>query len=134
MATRNGKKYATTQQAGEYGNACVALLAVTFADADGDVVKVGQLPGGSTIFRTTVVGEALGAGSTVTAGYAYKTPTDGVDGDLSGAVSTAVVSDDVTNGLVEIADGCGVDIIATVGGGAAAGDLAVIVEYVYNGQ
>lgn len=135
MATRKGKNYATTQQAGEYGNACVAALAVAFAaDADGDVVLAGQLPGGSTIHRVTVVGEALGASSTVTAGFAYKNPADGTDGDLSGAVDTSVVSDDTTNGIVEIAEGGGVDIIATIGGGAVTGALQLIVEYQYNGQ
>jgi hypothetical protein len=138
MAERNGSNFKTLQQAGEYGNACRAILDATFTgDAAADTVLLGHLPGGSIITGVTMVTPSLGAAQTMDVGYRYTAPAEGaaaLDAFLNG-VDTGTGGTFVFTGVATVADGCGIDIVATnVGAGAATGTASVVIDYVYQGQ
>lgn len=137
MAERQGLTFNTVQQNGEYGNASVALLNdLLAADAIADTIVLGKLPGGSSIFAAAMINAALAASTTISLGYRYIDSADGSD-DLTAfhsAVSTSSAArTEFAGAPVEIADGNGVEIVATVGGAAATGALDAVLEYVYNG-
>ena len=137
MAERQGSTARTIQQNGEYGNGSVALLNDTLVgDAIADTVVLGSLPGGSSIFIATMINAALGASSTISLGYRYIDTADG-SADLtafhSAVAKASGARTEYAGAPVVIADGGGVEIVATVGGGAATGALDAVMEYVYNG-
>ena len=138
MAERNGSNYKTLQQAGEYGNASVAVFDATFTgDVAADVLKLGKLPGGSVIHRVTMVSPTLGGAQTLDLGYRYLDANDGADAldALLNGVDTGTGGTFEFKGALAIANGCGIEIVATnVGAGAATGVASVVVEYKYDGQ
>jgi hypothetical protein len=139
MAERKGQNYKTLQQAGEYGNACVAVLSALFAaDPAATIVLMGQLAGGITITRVTVVHADLGSAQTMDIGYRYLDANDGgtddPDGFFDGIDTGTAAGEAVKNGPIEIVDGCGIEILAQNLGDAATGQVDVIIDYVYNGQ
>ena len=138
MAEIQGSTYRTLQQAGEYGNQAVAVLTDILAAAQiADIIKLGVLPGGAKILRVTLQNAALGAGTTLDVGYRYLTGTDGADDTTAFVAAQATASagvNDLGTGVVDIAIGDGVEVVATVGGGAATGQVDVVVEYVHTGK
>lgn len=138
MAEFQGPKYKTLQQAGEYGNANVAVLDFTFAaHAAASIALLGQLAGGITIHRVTAVAADMGGAQTMDIGYRYLQSTDGTsdpDGFFDGIDTGTAASENTFNGAIDIAEGRGIEILAQNIGAAATGLLQVIVEYTYNGQ
>jgi hypothetical protein len=138
MADRMGKGFKTVQQAGEYGNACVATFKDVFAaDAAGTVLQLGQLAGSVSIFRVTAVTGDMGSAQTLDLGYRYNTPTDGTsdpDAFFDGIDTGTAAATNVFNGIVDIAAGNGIELVASNLGDAATGAIDVIVEYIYHGQ
>lgn len=138
MADRQGKNFRTVQQAGEYGNACVAVFQDAFAaDAAGTILQLGRLAGSIDIHRVTVKTADMGSAQTMDVGFRYLNSADGtsnpdafadgVDTGTAAAVNTWV-------GKESIAAGEGVEIVAQNIGDAATGEIIVIVEYNYKGQ
>jgi hypothetical protein len=138
MAEVKLQSYKTLQQNGEYGNACIAILAGTLvAAAASDISLLGQIPGGSTIVRVTAAVDDMGGAQTMDIGYRYLKPGEGVDdpnGFFPGADTGTAAFAGVFTGPLEIADGCGVEIMAQNLGAVASGDISLMVEYVYHGQ
>lgn len=138
MAERKSSTYKTLQQNGEYGNACVALLSADLvASAASDITLLGVIPGGSTIVRVTAATDDLGAAQTMDIGYRYIKTTEGTsdpNGFFDGVDTGTAAYAGTFTGPVEIADGCGVEIMAQNLGDAATGAVSLMVEYVYHGQ
>ena len=138
MAEFTGPNYKTLQQAGEYGNACVAVLSFTFAaHAAASIALMGKLAGGITITRVRAVSADMGNAQTMDIGYRYLTAADGTsdpDGLFDGIDTGTAAATNTFDDVLEIADGNGIEIIAQNIGDAATGALSLVVEYKYNGQ
>lgn len=137
MAERNGATAKKTAMNGTYGNACVARLNdVLAADAIADTIVLGELPGSAVVYRSTLKNAALGASTTISIGYRYKDSADGSNAltAFHNAKATDSAGSQETLGPIEIAKGSGVEIVATVGGGAATGRIDNFLEYEYVGQ
>ena len=138
MADRKGVNFNTLQQAGEYGNANVAIFKDAFAgDAAGTVLQLGRLAGGISIYRVTAKTADMGDAQTMDIGYRYLTGTDGTndpDAFHDGIDTGTAAATNEFVGKVDIANGDGVEIVASNIGAAATGEIICIVEYVYNGQ
>jgi hypothetical protein len=138
MADRQGANYKTVQQAGEYGNACVAVFEDAFAaDAAATVLQLGKLAGSVTIHRVTAKTGDMGAAQTMDIGYRYLTSGDGTsdpDGFFDGIDTGTAAATNSWVGKLDIAQGNGIELVASNIGAAATGAIILIVEYVYNGQ
>lgn len=138
MADRQGANYKTLQQNGEYGNACRAIFVDAFAaDADGTVLQLGQLPGNCTITRVVTITGDMGGAQTMDIGYRYLKSSEGTsdpDAFEDGIDTGTAAATNTFEGVVNIAKGQGVEVVATNIGAAATGAISVIVDYVYHGQ
>ena len=138
MADRQGANFKTLQQAGEYGNVCAAVFSDAFAaDAAATVLQLGKLAGSITILRVTAVTADMGNAQTMDIGYRYLESADGVsapDGFMDGIDTGTAAAENAFTGPLEIAAGCGIEVVASNIGDVATGAISVIVEYVYNGQ
>ena len=138
MAERKGVNFNTLQQAGEYGNANVAVFKDAFAaDAAGTILRLGKLAGGISIHRVTVKTADMGDAQTMDVGYRYLTETDGTDDPdafLDGIDTGSAAATNEFVGKEDIANGDGVEIVASNIGAEATGEIIVIVEYTYRGQ
>ena len=138
MADRQGANYKTVQQAGEYGNACVAVFEDAFAaDAASTILQLGKLAGSVTIHRVTTITDDMGGAQTMDVGYRYLTSGDGTsnpDAFEDGIDTGTAAATNTWTGKEDIAAGNGVEIVAQNIGAEATGAITVIVEYVYNGQ
>lgn len=138
MAERKGVNFNTLQQAGEYGNANVAVFKDAFAgDAAGTILRVGKLAGGTSIHRVIVKTADMGDAQTMDVGYRYLTETDGTDDPdafLDGIDTGSAAATNEFVGKEDIANGDGVEIVASNIGAEATGEIIVIVEYTYRGQ
>ena len=138
MADRQASGYKTVRQAGEYGNACVAVFSGLFAaDAAATVLQLGQLAGSVRIHRVTAKTADMGGAQTMDIGYRYLQSSDGLDdpdGFFDGIDTGTAAAVNTFVGPVEIAQGNGIEIVASNIGAAATGQIDVIVEYEYLGQ
>lgn len=124
------KTLKTLQHAGEYGNACKAHGTITFeGDAISTAGGVFKLPGGCKITGAYFVNEALGASTTI------KLDAVGESGSTAIITATSTVGAgkaEYSGKPIETTEE--VTVTATVGGGAATGDLDVVIDYIYEGQ
>lgn len=138
MAEFTGPNYGTIQPNGQHGNARVAILEYTAAgEASGSVLLLGKIPGAARIYEVVLRNAALGSGVTVSVGTRYLDSSEGTGSATaftSATVCTSAARTISTSDIVEIAEGKGVEIIATTGVGAATGKITVIVSYDWVGQ
>lgn len=138
MADRQGANYKTVQQAGEYGNACVAVFEDAFAaDAAGTVLQLGKLAGSVVIHRVTAKTADMGGAQTMDIGYRYLTGSDGTsdpDGFFDGIDTGTAAATNTWVGKLAVAQGHGIELVAQNLGAVATGAITLIVEYVYIGQ
>ena len=138
MAEITGDSYNTSQQAGEYGNACTAIFTKTLAAGQiGDIVKYGVIPGSAKITCVTLINAALGASSTQSLGVRYVKASEGSTAATQFFTTQATSSagrNESAAGVYTVATGRGVEIIGTLAGAAATGLVTVLVDYVYVGQ
>lgn len=138
MAEVNGDRYKNLPMAGEYGNLAAGVYTKTLAAAAiADTVLLGDIPGAAEITRVTLVNAALGASTTLSLGYRYKVAAEGsnaLTAFFNAASTASAARADSAADVVQIANGAGVELVATVGGAAATGKITAIVEYIYRGQ
>ena len=139
MAEFDGPNYKTLQPNGEYGNARVAVLKYEAAgEAAGSVLKLGKLPGASLIHDVVLFHDDLGTGNTLDLGYRYLTAADGTSDDNywfdNKDTATAGARAASAAEPVRIANGDGVEIIATTASAAVTGTIYAIVSYIWEGQ
>jgi len=120
--------------AGTFGNNSASIKTRTLAAAAiGDKVYFAIIPYGAVIHSVTLRNAALGASTQLSLGWEYKDGTAGGSATAfltAGATATAG-SREYTGLPVETDK----DVVAyaTVSGGAATGEVAVIIEYEYIG-
>lgn len=127
-----GSGFKTVQMNGEYGNLCAAISEFTAdATAADSVIDFLRLPPGSYVTDVRVMSEGLG-GATMAIGYRY------VDEAAGAAVSDSFIEAAAVDGVASY-EGLPQKffdefiVTGTIGGGAATGTVAVVVEYVYDG-
>ena len=138
MAEFTGPNYKTVQANGQHGNARVAILQYTAAgEASGSVLLLGKIPGATRIYGAVLRNAALGTGVTVSLGTRYLDSAEGTGSATaftSATVCTSAARTVSSSDVVDIANGKGVEIIATTGVGAATGVITAIIEYEWKGQ
>jgi len=138
MAEREAAGYRKVRHAGEYGNANTEVFKGTFAaDAAATILKLGKMSGAITITSVVAKTDDMGLAQTMDIGYRYLTTGDGTsdpDGLFDGIDTGTAAAVNTFNGPLEIAVGDGIELIAQNLGDAATGDVALIVNYIYNGQ
>lgn len=134
MATINSPAIKRLEHFGEYGNAAQAVVTTTLvAAAIADVVRVAKLEAGTTVtgirFRTS----GLGTGVTISLGYQVDEETTNAAALLAATAAAAAANVGESSARpLEIAEDT--YITATIAGGAATGDLDVIVDYIFDNQ
>lgn len=138
MAEVNGDRYKNLPMAGEYGNMAGAVYTKTLAaEASGNTIRFGDIPGSAEIVRVTMINAAMGAGVTLSLGYRYKVAGEGSDAltaFFNAAASATAARAQSAGDVLSIAPGAGAELVGTIGGGAATGKITAIVEYIYVGQ
>lgn len=138
MAEREAAGYRTIRHAGEYGNACLEVFEGEFAaDAAATVLQLGKLSGAITITQVVAKTDDMGDAQTMDIGYRYLTTGDGTsdpDGLFDGIDTGTAAAVNTFYGPLEIADGDGIELVASNIGAAATGTIVLIVSYKYNGQ
>lgn len=134
MATINAPTLLDTQYSGDcpaaYAHGSVTLAAAAIADK----VRLVKLYAGTKIYEANMINAALGASTTVSAGFEY------VNGEAGGsatalipATSTASAAR-VESSVKPVVLAYDAYIIATVGGAAATGALDVTIAYEFKGK
>lgn len=125
--------------AGTFGNDAVAIFKYTAAAAAiGDIIYFGKIPKGAYVHSFKMVNAALGASTTLKVGYT----TAEIGGTLTAdddyfLTATATSSAATTNAIasaVPIKFTEEVYLIGTLAGGAATGDVYLVVQYEYKGN
>lgn len=127
-----GSGFKTVQMNGEYGNLCAAISEFTADGTEADsVIDFLRLPAGCYVTDVRAISEDLG-GATMAVGYRY------VDGSAGAAAGDAFIGAEALSGIAAY-EGLPLKfedefiVTGTVGGAAATGTVAVIVEYVFDG-
>ena len=135
MADILGDNYTEIPHTGTYGNVAEHNAVADLAAASiADEVQLVKLPAGTKITDIHLVNEALGAGVTIALGWEY---TSGAAGGgaavlLAATVCTAPTTVGRGNFAPVVLEEEAV-IIATVGVGAATGQIDVAIQSVYEG-
>lgn len=133
MATIVAPTLAEIQNSGQHGNQSVSHCKYTFnANPAGDKLQAIKLYAGSKITDVRVINAALGAGTTVSVGYETldgltSAPTAFINAQstvAAGRILTAAAPLTLTKDSI---------INLTIGGGAATGQVDLVVEYDYRG-
>lgn len=126
-----GTGYKTLQQNGEYGNYCAAVSEIT-ADATAADTEINwlKLPPGTLLIGARLVGDDLGA--SLQLGYRYLDDAAGTSSEdgliAAGATGTLRGYEGMPIKFDEA-----IAITSKITGGAATGNAACIVEYIYCG-
>lgn len=137
MATKEAKQFRKTVPASDCGNLNTIVALFNDGAANGDVINLRELPAGSRPYRLRVVNDALGAGTTISLGYQYRSPSAGAAAPTAFKAATATSSAGSFTAdfhlLPTFTDD--VYITATVGGGSIANalNLTVFIDYEFVG-
>lgn len=117
---------------GEWGNLFAVHFTYTLAAAQiADIVLLGQIPANAKVIDINMRNAALGAGTTIALGYRAATPGSAlVAAPTAYLAATSTASAATTRGsFAPNKQAEDLFLIATVGGGAATGQLDVTVFY-----
>jgi hypothetical protein len=135
MATINAPSLLDTQYSGD----CPLANAhgyITLASAQvGDKVRLNKLYAGTKIYDTRMIFGDLGTGTTVSLGFEY------ANGESGGSATALLAATDVATAAgsasgvhAPVTLAYDAYIIATVGGGAATGQLDTVITYEFKGK
>lgn len=135
MATINAPSLLDTQYSGD----CPLANAhgyITLASAQvGDKVRLNKLYAGTKIYDTHMVFADLGTGTTVSIGYEYANGEAGGSATaLLAATDVATAAGDARGKHAPVTLAYDAYIIATIGGGAATGQLDTALTYEFKGK
>jgi hypothetical protein len=134
MATLNAPSLLDTQYSGDCPLAPAHGKYTFAATPSADKVRLVKLFAGSKIHDVKAVNAALGASTTISLGYEY------VNGEAGGSATALLPATSTVSAGANRSAAAPVEleydayITATVGGGAATGDLNVVVFYEFQGK
>ena len=135
MATINAPSLQDTVYSGDCPLANAHGYITLAAAAIADKVRLNKVYAGTKIYDIKLVNAALGASTTVSLGYEY------VNGEAGGS-ATALLAATATSSAAVTREGATAPIVlaydayitATIGGGAATGQIDVVTTYEFKGK